>query len=70
MSDQVGKYVEDYVTSSVQSFLGDPPDSEFQFGFLGAMLVVAKEALGLRMDLPPFAEAERLLTRTKAVVTF
>jgi len=53
-------YVEEYVKSSVQSFLGDPPDSDSQWGFLSAMLVVAKEALGLRMDMPPFAEAQKL----------
>lgn len=37
--------VEEYVTSSVQTFLGDPPDSDYQRGFLGAMLIVAKEPL-------------------------
>jgi hypothetical protein len=38
--------VEEYVTSSVQSFLGDPPDTNFQRGFLSAMLVVAEEHWG------------------------
>ena len=54
--------VEEYVTSSVQTFLGDPPDSDYQRGFLGAMLVVAEEALRLQMDKPPFKKAEKLLT--------
>jgi len=56
--------VEEYVTSSVQTFLGDPPDSDYQRGFLGAMLIVAKEPLGLQMDKPPFKKAEKLLRRS------
>ena len=70
MSDHVEKYVkpanvEEYVTSSVQTFLGDLPDSDWQRGFLGAMLVIAEEALGLRMDKPPFKRAEKLLRKTR-----
>ena len=56
MSDHVEKYVK----ASVQSFLVDPPDTDSQWGFLSAMLIVAKEALGLRMDMRPFAEAQEL----------
>jgi hypothetical protein len=52
---------EEYVRSSVASFLSDPPDSEYQRGFLGAMLIVAKEALDLSPDIQPFAEAQKLL---------
>ena len=55
----MGDQVEEYVTEAVQMFLLAPPDTDFQCGFLAALLVVAKEALGLRMDSPPFAEAER-----------
>jgi hypothetical protein len=65
MSGHVEKYakpanVEEYVRSAVQGFLGDPPDTEFQRGYLASLLVLAEEALGLRMDLPPFAEAHKL----------
>ena len=52
--------VAEYVTRSVQSFLGDPPDNEYQHGFLSAMLAIAKEALGMPQDTYPFAEAEKL----------
>src|SRR5262245_37973021 len=52
--------LEEYVTSAVQMFLVDPPDTDFQYGFLAALLVVAKEALELRMDNPPFANAQDL----------
>lgn len=51
---------EEYVKDCVQGMVSDPPDTNYQVGFLGAMLVIAEEALGLRMDLPPFAEAHEL----------
>jgi hypothetical protein len=50
----------DYIKSSVAAYLLDPPDTEFQRGYLASLLVLAEEALGLRMDLPPFAEAHKL----------
>ena len=56
---------EEYVTNSVQTFLGDPPDNEYQRGFLGALLIVAEEALGLQMNIPPFAEAQKLTRNRK-----
>ena len=50
MSDHVEKYsaayVDEYVRSAVQGFVGDPPDSNYQSGYLAALLVVAQEALG------------------------
>jgi hypothetical protein len=52
--------VGEYVRSAVQGFVGDPPDTDSQWGYLSALLVVAKEALGMRMDLAPFAEAHQL----------
>jgi len=52
--------VQKYVRSSVETFLADPPDSEFQAGFLSALLAIAKEALGQPMDITPFAEAQEL----------
>jgi hypothetical protein len=57
--------VEEYVESCVHGFVSDPPDTDYQLGFLGAMLVLAEEALGLRMDLPPFAEAHELRRTAK-----
>ena len=52
--------VEEYVERSLQTFLGDPPDTDAQWGYLSALLAVAKEALGQRMDVSPFAEAQEL----------
>lgn len=39
----------DYVRSSLEGFLLDPPDSDFQRGYMAALKAVAKEA----MDHPP-----------------
>jgi hypothetical protein len=52
--------VEEYVTGAVRTFLVDPPDTDSQWGFLSALLVVAKEALAMHMDNSPFAEAQEL----------
>ena len=52
--------VEEYIRSAVQGFVGDPPDTDSQWGYLSALLVVAKESLGQRMDVSPFAEAREL----------
>jgi len=52
--------VEEYVRRSVEGFLGDPPDTDFQRGFLASLLIVAEEALGLRMDVAPFSQAQKL----------
>lgn len=52
--------VEKYVERCVQGMVSDPPDTDYQLGFLGAMLVLAEEALGLSLELPPFVEAHDL----------
>ena len=50
----------DYIKSDVVASLLNPPDTEFQRGYLASLLVLAEEALGMRMDLSPFAEAHKL----------
>jgi hypothetical protein len=35
-----------YVANALLSYLGDPPDSDYQRGFLGALLVLYTEGLG------------------------
>lgn len=52
MTDQLAKYIEpadagEYVSSAVQTFLGDPPDTDFQRGFLTALLVSRKRRWGI-----------------------
>jgi hypothetical protein len=51
--------VEGYVRSAVKGFVSDPPDSDFQRGYLAAMLIVAEQALGHRLDLPPTPKPTR-----------
>ena len=53
-------HVEKFVRRAVQSFVGDPPDTDFQCGYLGAMLAVANYALGLPMETSPYAKAQKL----------
>jgi hypothetical protein len=50
----------DYIKTDVAAALLNPPDTEFQRGYLASLLVLAEEALGLRMDLSPFAEKHKL----------
>jgi len=61
------KTVEEYVMSAVRTFLVDPPHTDSQWGFLSALLVVAKEALGMRMDNTPFAETQEMQQGYKLV---
>ena len=47
--------VEEFVRTAIQGFVNDPPDSDFQCGYL-----VAKEAIGVPMEMSPYAEAQKL----------
>jgi hypothetical protein len=38
--------IDTYVTQALESFTSDPPDTEFQRGYLSAMLTLAVEGLG------------------------
>ena len=53
MSDNVYEYIK----SNVEPFL---LDTDFQRGYLAALLNVAEEALGLHLAKYPFAEAQML----------
>lgn len=46
---------------SLQLFLGDPPDSEFQYGYLAATIAMYREGLNRPASDPLLVEAERLL---------
>jgi len=56
MSDEVYRYIK---TEMEMSLLG-PPDTDFQRGYLAGLMVLANDVLGLDMNKPPFAEAEKL----------
>ena len=57
-----------YVRNSVEASLLNPPDTDFQRGYLAALLVLGQEALGLRMDLHPFREAHNLCFTAKYMI--
>lgn len=39
-----------FLMSAIEAFLRDPPDSEFQKGYLAALLIVYREGLGRNTD--------------------
>lgn len=43
---------EEYMRRALESFASDPPDSEYQMGYLEALKVFANEALGFKWDDP------------------
>lgn len=51
-----------YIEQAVESFLKDPPDSDYQRGYLAALLTVWEEAIGSKGDARHEA-AYRLLRR-------
>lgn len=53
-----------YIKSNVEPYLLYPPDTDFQRGYLAALLNVAEEALGLHLGKSPFKEAQELNSTT------
>ena len=51
--------VAEYIASAVQGFVSDPPDTDSQWGYLSALLVVG-ETLGQQMEAAPFRKAHEL----------
>lgn len=49
-----------YVSSAIDGFLNDPPDSPFQRGYLAALVAIYKEALGRDKSDARLIAAERL----------
>lgn len=50
------KSAERYIQQAIEAFVRDPPDSDFQRGYLEALLVVKREAFinpQARMPCPP-----------------
>lgn len=52
-----------YIRKEAEMSLGSPPDTDFQRGYLAALLVLAQDVLGLDMNKSPFVEAEALCLR-------
>lgn len=51
----------------LQSFVGDPPDTDFQQGYLAAALVIANEVVGIPNTDPLWQQADNLLSGDHAV---
>jgi len=45
-----------FLMNAIESFFSDPPDSEFQRGYLSALINVYAEGLGRKDDRIAFAE--------------
>jgi len=41
---------EEYVLLAMDGFVGDPPDSDFQSGYLAALKAVATEGMGITLS--------------------
>lgn len=53
---------EEYILIAMYSFVGDPPDSDFQSGYLAALKAVATEGMGITLS-PEVARIDTLRTR-------
>ena len=54
-----------YVAEAIASFDGDPADSDFQDGYLAALYVVGREALGMEIEEPSHPEIEVRKSRAR-----
>ena len=55
------KRIEPFIMRAIEGFLSDPPDSEFQRGYLAALVVSYKEGLGRGTSDARLEAAEKLL---------
>lgn len=53
--------ITEQVRAILYSFIGDPPDTDFQSGYLAAVLVIANEVVGIKCSDPLYREADALL---------
>jgi hypothetical protein len=56
------KMNEAVIRSMLRGFVNDPPDDAYQAGFLGGLLVVANEIMGIEKSDPLWIEADSCLT--------
>lgn len=53
--------MEEYVVRAIEGFLKDPPDCDFQRGYLAALITIGVEAMGLAKDDPLIVAAEEAM---------
>lgn len=46
------------VAAALQSFVKDPPDSDFQAGYLECLYVIGREVLGMDLGPDPYMEEQ------------
>jgi hypothetical protein len=49
-----------YITQALASFDNDPADSDFQLGYLAALRIIGREALGMEIADPEVQAGERI----------
>lgn len=54
-----------YIDEAIASFDGDPADSDFQRGYLAALYVVGREALGMEIEDPSDLPTPPVTTETE-----
>lgn len=59
---QSSKTIDEFVLGQIAGFLGDPPDNDFQEGYLAALVNIAGEGLGM---MNAIKDAEELLSRRR-----
>jgi hypothetical protein len=59
---------EDYMRNALDSFAKDPPDTDFQEGYLAALMVFANEAMGFAWNDPALAKCENLSTKAAVAI--
>lgn len=60
--DLDGARIAPYMIEAIDGFLMDPPDSDFQRGFLAALLVLYREGLGRGASDARLIAADRLVS--------
>jgi hypothetical protein len=57
----VSEHIEAMMRKCLASFVTNPPDTDFQKGYVAGMLVFANEVLGIPRNDPTWADADALL---------
>lgn len=57
------------VAEALQSFVKDPPDSDFQAGYLECLYVIGREVLGMDLGPDPYMEEQAPPERRRPVLT-
>ena len=65
--DLEARRITPYVLEAIAGFIGDPPDSQFQRGYLSALLDIYREGLGNKSADARVVAAEEIMKRTRGM---